>query len=380
MAFVHLKPGSQFYYAYFRDATGRRRNQSTKLTDKVQAQRVAELFEQTATGKRASHHVRASFNALFEEIYAEKLPVASVMEFGELWLEAIKPEIAQSSYDAYRKTLKVFCEFLGSRAELDIINIGRRDVVAFRNHLAGKLSIDTTNRYLKIVRMIFKAAKRDSYVIENPAEDVEILKDRDNGDDARRPLTLPEIRAVLAVANPEWQSLIKFGLYTGQRLGDLGRLTFANIDLDQDVIRLVTGKTNKRLTIPIASPLRDHIESLSFPDDAKMPVHPHAFQTITETGRVVTLSNRFSELLAEIGLRKIRDHNSRGIGRDGKRERPQVSFHSLRHSAVSLLKAAGIPHATVQELIGHESEAVSRHYTHVDESALKKAADAFPKL
>jgi site-specific recombinase XerD len=142
----------------------------------------------------------------------------------------------------------------------------------------------------------------------------------------------------------------------------------------------VTGKTNKRLTIPIAPPLRDHIESLSFPDDARTPVHPRAYQTILETGRGVTLSNQFSELLAQTGLRKTQDHSSRGIGRDAKRERPQTSYHSLRHSAVSILKAAGIPHATVQELIGHESEAVSRHYTHVDESALKKAARAFPKL
>jgi site-specific recombinase XerD len=79
-------------------------------------------------------------------------------------------------------------------------------------------------------------------------------------------------------------------------------------------------------------------------------------------------------------LREARPHASRGIDRDAKRERPQVSFHSLRHSAVSLLKAAGIPHATVQELIGHESEAVSRQYTHVDEGALRQAARAFPKL
>ena len=70
----------------------------------------------------------------------------------------------------------------------------------------------------------------------------------------------------------------------------------------------------------------------------------------------------------------------RGIGRETKRERPQISFHSLRYSAVSLLKAAGIPHAMVQELIGHESEAVSQAYTTVDEAAKRRATRAFPKL
>ena len=30
------------------------------------------------------------------------------------------------------------------------------------------------------------------------------------------------------VADPEWQSMILFGLYTGQRLGDVARLTWVS--------------------------------------------------------------------------------------------------------------------------------------------------------
>src|SRR5260370_24957336 len=33
----------------------------------------------------------------------------------------------------------------------------------------------------------------------------------------------------------------------------------------------------------------------------------------------------------------------------------EVTFHSLRHTAVTLLKDAGVPQAVVQELIGHDS-------------------------
>jgi integrase len=39
-------------------------------------------------------------------------------------------------------------------------------------------------------------------------------------------------------------------------------------------------------------------------------------------------------------------------GRDGKRQRNELSFHCLRHTAVTLLKEAGIPQAVVKELIG----------------------------
>ena len=91
--------------------------------------------------------------------------------------------------------------------------------------------------------MLFKTAKRDGYVLENPVEFVELVKnDRNEG---RRSFTIPEIKAVLTIADPEWQSLIKFGLYTGQRLGDLASLTWANIDLEHQEIHLTTRKTGK---------------------------------------------------------------------------------------------------------------------------------------
>jgi integrase len=41
-----------------------------------------------------------------------------------------------------------------------------------------------------------------------------------------------------------------------------------------------------------------------------------------------------------------------------------LSFHSLRHTAVSLLKDAGVPDAVVMALVGHESTAISQRYTH----------------
>jgi integrase len=53
-----------------------------------------------------------------------------------------------------------------------------------------------------------------------------------------------------------------------------------------------------------------------------------------------------------------------------------TSFHSLRHTAVSLLKDAGIPDAVV----GHESAAMSQRYMHVGKESLNKAATALPEL
>jgi site-specific recombinase XerD len=52
----------------------------------------------------------------------------------------------------------------------------------------------------------------------------------------------------------------------------------------------------------------------------------------------------------------------------------------LRHAAVSLLKDSGIPEAVVMELVGHNSKAMSAHYTHVGTEALEKAVAALPGI
>jgi integrase len=85
-------------------------------------------------------------------------------------------------------------------------------------------------------KTLFRSAKRDGYIIEDPAEFVESV--RKTGEDPRRPFTSPEIRSVYDLADQEWKSLILFGLYTGQRLSDLAILSWENIDLARNEIRL----------------------------------------------------------------------------------------------------------------------------------------------
>jgi integrase len=136
----------------------------------------------------------------------------------------------------------------------------------------------TANTDLKIIRAIFRSARREGYLFQDPTEGIETVKNRAVFE--RRPFSIDELRAVLAVAGPEWQSLIKFGLYTGQRLADLATLTWSQIDLERDEIRLTTRKTGKQLLIPIAAPLREHLSTLASGDNPRSPVHPRAFEII----------------------------------------------------------------------------------------------------
>jgi integrase len=383
MASTLRRPRSKYWHAFFRDSSGRAFCRSTKFTTRKEAQKVADLWEITAQKKKSAQQIKSVFNNLFSEAYGESMPVASLRKFVGIWLEQKKPETSPATYLSYQKTVETFLEALPEKAEKDLSEVTRADIIKFRNDLSRHISANTVNRYIKILRMVFKAAHRDGYVLENPAEFVEILKNGKQGNGGRRPFTIPEIQSVLSVADSEWQSLIKFGLYTGQRLGDLALLTWDNVDLGRNEIRLVTRKTDKSITIPISSPLQAHIMSLGDSLDGRpgtTPLHRRAFETVQKQGRAVSLSHQFADLLAQAGLRTKKDHHGHGIGRNAKRAKSNLSFHSLRHTAVSLLKDAGVPQAVVQELIGHDSEAMSQLYTHVGVEALRKAAASLSVL
>jgi integrase len=141
---------------------------------------------------------------------------------------------------------------------------------------------------------------------------------RTRAQQSQRPFTIPEIQAVLSVADPEWQSLIKFGFYTGQRLGDVAALRWSNIDLARDELRLVTAKTGRRMLLPISEGLRAHIESLPCPDDPIAPLHPRA------AARIIKEQNAVAQAL---------------IGHDGRESHQDyisIDWETLRKAAAVL--------------------------------------------
>jgi integrase len=84
--------------------------------------------------------------------------------------------------------------------------------------LITQVSAKTANHDLKALKMLFKSARRDGVVTEDPTEFVETAR-RERRPKIKRPFTLPELRSVLDLASDEWRSMIIFRLYSGQRLG-----------------------------------------------------------------------------------------------------------------------------------------------------------------
>jgi integrase len=343
MASIVKSLKSRYWIAAFRDSSGKQHRRTTRETDRKRALAVAQQYERVAKGKGHPQRVRQILSEFLRDHFSveQELPFASVTAYCEQWLGARKAETSPGTHRRYGDAVSKFLDFLGPQAQRSIEDVTRAQISAFRDAQLSRTAAATANTDLKIMRRIFRAARMDGYLLQDPAEGVKTVRNRTKLE--RRPFTVDELRAVLAVANDEWQSLIKFGLYTGQRLGDLASLSWSQIDLRRGEIRLTTRKTGKPLLIPMAAPLRDHVLSLTGQDDPRSPVHPRAYKILhAQHGRVGTLSNQFSELLVDAGLRDPQPHRSKGKGRSGRRTGQEVSFHSLRHSAVSLLKDAGI--------------------------------------
>jgi integrase len=142
----------------------------------------------------------------------------------------------------------------------------------------------------------------------------------------------------------------------------------------------VAQKTGRQVILPLVRPLLAYVLALPAADDPQHPLFPSAHKTVSASGKVGTLSNRFYALLVSAGLAQARTHAATGKGRDGKRQQSEISFHALRHTATSLLKNAGVSDVVAREFIGHESAAVSKHYTHIETATLRQAGEKLPDI
>jgi integrase len=145
-------------------------------------------------------------------------------------------------------------------------DVTKADIIAFRNRLLTQVSAKTANHDMRAVKTLFKSAREDEVIAEDPAVSVKSAHNKATSA-SKRSFTLDELHVVLDVADPEWKSMILFGLYIGQKLADVATLRWSNVDLVKGEIRLTTRKTDKVMILPIAAPLRRYLEGLPSSDD-----------------------------------------------------------------------------------------------------------------
>lgn len=379
---------------------GKRYCRSTRTKDKAQAERFLQRF-------------LAPFG-----LGEHRLPLSDV------WLEYVKSpnrnELAPATLNAKRLVWMQFAKWM-EHNYLFVSDLGgvTSDMIGeYLVCLRADLCASTYNGRVCILREIFHLLASKAGIEDDPWEGVRLRPDDCH---SRRELTLDEVKRLLhaaktlcsavpnhpqklnkedsvndgccgqAIARPnnEWHLLILIGIYTGLRLGDCCKLDWSNINIARGIIQLIPTKTKRYahgrpITIPIHPTLgaallgndecetgNSQSQSLK-PQSLTGPVLP----TICEmyTGARWKIGHEIAKIFKKANI-------VTSVKLEGRRKRtPEATFHSLRHTFVSLAANAGVPLHIVQSIVGHESTAMTRHYYHESLDALRNAVSAIPTI
>jgi integrase len=375
---------SKFWFACFTGPDGRRLQRSTKETDRKRAQKIAEQYEGVSgigrQGLLTERHARKVIGEIFKLSNRESLPSETIGDYFKRWLESKKNQIGHKSFIRYSQLVGAFLQWIGPRAKFGLSHLSSAELARFRDYFSAHKSPASVNVALSVIQTALEDAFHDGLVDTNEAARVKKLDERKNGQQQRRAFTLPELSKILEAADFEWKGMVLTSLYAGgMRLGDVADLQWEFIDLRNREIRFQTEKTSRQLILPIAEPLYRHWRQIAG-NAPKGPLFPRAFELRKREIPTAALSNQFYKILTTAGLVEKRDHHGNGKGRSARRETGGLGFHCLRHTATTLLKANGVSDAIAREIIGHESAAVSRVYSHIDGSVLRAALNKLPDL
>jgi integrase len=242
----------------------------------------------------------------------------------------------------------------------DVKSLTFAEIVAkFGGHKRG-LANRTLNKYVTALGIVWDyASKRDGFNGANPWEGQlrPTTARRGNAETGKRGFSPPELRTLLAVApNPKpvvhdiastlpWLALI--GAFSGMRLNETTGLDVEDVKRTADIwyFDLTQAKSEAGVrVVPIHSQLvdagfLDYIEHVG-----KGSLWPGLRPGGLDGKRGIYASKRFTVFRRALKLVDI----------DPSTGRDRLDYHSLRRSAVTALKRAGIPEADISELVGHE--------------------------
>ncbi|KAF5409465.1 MAG: Tyrosine recombinase XerC [Candidatus Udaeobacter sp.] len=367
---------SPYWFANYRDHTGRRIRKSTKLTAKSKALEMARALQKACDEARRGALTEARTRELLSEVLqsvngGEGLRIFSVNEWLDHFVKLKRKSHSERTAAVYAQATRGFLAFLGPRARLNVAAITSRDIADFRDYRHSKgLAPATVNLDVSMLSAAFNSAWKQGHVSVNPCAAIEDLKDKPQ----RKGVFTPEqVSALVRCAESDMRGLVMAGFYSGQRLQDCANLRWRDVDLVSKIptITFQVRKTGAEIVTVIHDTLENYFLSLPTPASDDAFLFPSLAQRPTSQ-----LSKEFTKLMeaAHIEQRVIRERVK------GGRSVNALSFHSLRHSFASLLAAGGIPEELRMLLTGHTQRATHQIYSHHDLQRLAGAVAVLPRI
>lgn len=180
-------------------------------------------------------------------------------------------------------------------------------------------------------------------------------------------LTLEEAEALLEASsvnsmNPERDyAIMRFFLQTGCRLGELVKVKFYDVDLEEKSA-LIRGKGRRERLLPLTPNTCRAIAEY-------LPLRKPAGEEVEE----LFLSNR-GRGLSSAAVSRIFKRACKQAGLLN----PKLSVMKLRHTCLTILLNEGVDLVVLRDIAGHKKLSTTRIYTHITQKKLKEAVKKHP--
>lgn len=393
-----IRENKNTWYARWYDETGKRIERTTKVKVepslvgyskgqvraareklRVLAQLVADTLERLDKGVEVDiERVKLSLRGeLSEKQIAELFPdvgerCPSVGDFLRDWLLMRDRERAiNSAGKRYRQgnnrdktAVEQFLRFLGDRAKMPMSAVTREDVQDFIMEQKKRVADGTVGVYCKTLAVAFKRAVYADIIVKSPFSEFNYERKlkREHVKQAFTPEQVEMVRNELHGYMLDFFNLVLFT--GGQRLGDIAGLSWGQVELMCDAAGVVCGriiirtiKTGKELRIPL---IRQAYELLKRVREKQGRDEEFVFPVLAREyfrNGAGNISAKIGRALCDCGLRE-----EQGKLEGDRRVVNPLTLHSLRATAVTELRDAGVPPDLCREIVGHDSEEIERIY------------------
>jgi integrase len=203
----------------------------------------------------------------------------------------------------------------------------------------------SANRVLNVLKAALNHAYDQGHTTNNQAWGRK-LKPFRNADTARlHYLTTAEAKRLLNACAPDFRPLVRAGLETGCRYGELTRLEAADFNADAGTLTIRKSKSGK----PRHVVLTDDGRAFFVKQSVGRPGHALLFAK--PSGAAWRKSEQSRPMMEACAAARIT---------------PRITFHGLRHTWASLAVMSGAPLLVVAKNLGHaDTRMVEKHYGHL---------------
>ena len=282
--------------------------------------------------------------------------------------------LRKMTINLYQKTLRYFAEWLESNCS-DVIYINQitrriiEDFVAYSID-EKKLSPNTVNSRIRVLRTLFNVLIDDGEATNNPASKIVLLKT-----DATkiRVYTDDQINRILAHCDSRSYvgfrdtTFIILALDTGMRVSETLALKVQDIDFESRTISIdgEIAKSRRSRIVPFSAYTSKQLRELVEENKYHFPDSTHLFLSIA--GKPMNAS----------GLRKrLHDIGSRS----GVSSEIEVSPHSFRHTAATTMLKNGMDLYSLSRILGHSTLEMTKRYLALTPKELSVRHDRYSPI